>query len=153
MKQRAAKESSKYRTELIDARAKASSSKRFECQYYAADTASAAASDSASDADDEVLFETFSLLQRPNVIEGDIFVSDEENQRVVVEALGANVQDGIAILVRKLKVVPPPKRDTMGNYIHSRMHEMTEDNGYQSLCEFISSNTNTSGAEGWTQLR
>ncbi|KAJ2122987.1 hypothetical protein GGH12_003402 [Coemansia sp. RSA 1822] len=101
----------------------------------------------------EVLFETFSLLQRPNVIEGDIFVSDEENQRVVVEALGANVQDGIAILVRKLKVVPPPKRDTMGNYIHSRMHEMTEDNGYQSLCEFISSDANTSEAEGWAQLR
>ncbi|KAJ2495873.1 hypothetical protein GGH96_006198 [Coemansia sp. RSA 1972] len=101
----------------------------------------------------EVLFETFSLLQRPNVIEGDIFVSDEENQRVVVEALGANVQDGIAILIRKLKVVPAPKRDTMGNYIHSRMREMTEDNGYQSLCEFISSDANTSEAEGWSQLR
>ncbi|KAJ2414952.1 hypothetical protein GGF47_005638 [Coemansia sp. RSA 2524] len=101
----------------------------------------------------EVIFETFSLLQRPNVIEGDIFVSDEENQRVVVEALGANVQDGIAILIRKLKVVPPPKRDTMGNYIHSRMREMTEDNGYQSLCEFISSDPNTSEAEGWAQLR
>ncbi|KAJ2499896.1 hypothetical protein GGH96_003154 [Coemansia sp. RSA 1972] len=101
----------------------------------------------------EVLFETFSLLQRPNVIEGDIFVSDEENQRVVVEALGANVQDGIAILIRKLKVVPAPKRDTMGNYIHSRMCEMTEDNGYQLLCEFISSDANTSEAEGWSQLR
>ncbi|KAJ2499888.1 hypothetical protein GGH96_003146 [Coemansia sp. RSA 1972] len=101
----------------------------------------------------EVLFETFSLLQRPNVIEGDIFVSDEENQRVVVEALGANVQDGIAILIRRLKVIPAPKRDTMGRYIHSRMREMTEDNGYQSLCEFISSDANTSEAEGWSQLR
>ncbi|KAJ2354283.1 hypothetical protein GGF43_003288 [Coemansia sp. RSA 2618] len=102
----------------------------------------------------EVMFETFSLLQRPNVIEGDVFVSDEENQRVIVEALGANVQDGIALLLRKLKVVPAPKRDTMGNYVHSRLHEVTEDNGYMSLNEFISSDPNTSEAGGWwDQLR
>ncbi|KAJ2368700.1 hypothetical protein H4S02_001101 [Coemansia sp. RSA 2611] len=100
----------------------------------------------------DVLFETFSLLQRPNVIEGDVFVADQENPRVVVEALGANVQDGIAILIRKLRVIPPPKRDSLGNYIHSKIHEVSEENGYLSLSEFISSDCNTSDAEGWAEL-
>ncbi|KAJ2448116.1 hypothetical protein EV183_005590 [Coemansia sp. RSA 2336] len=100
----------------------------------------------------DVLFEKFSLLQRPNVIEGDIFVSDEENPRVVVEALGANVQDGIAVLIRKLKVVPAPKRDSMGNYVHSKVHEVTEDSGYVSLSELISSDVETTDAGEWERL-
>ncbi|KAJ2849754.1 hypothetical protein IWW36_002402 [Coemansia brasiliensis] len=100
----------------------------------------------------DVLFETFSLLQRPHVIEGDVFVSDEENPRVVVEALGANVQDGIAILIRKLKVVPAPKRDSMGNYIHSRVHEISEESGYVSLSELISSDVETTDAGEWERI-
>ncbi|KAJ1789543.1 hypothetical protein LPJ59_005326, partial [Coemansia sp. RSA 2399] len=51
----------------------------------------------------DVLFETFSLLQRPHVIDGDVVVSDAQNTRVVVECLGANVQDGVALLLRKLR--------------------------------------------------
>ncbi|KAJ1861065.1 hypothetical protein LPJ78_005553 [Coemansia sp. RSA 989] len=100
----------------------------------------------------DVLFEKFSLLQRPNVIEGDVFVSDEENPRVVVEALGANVQDGIAVLIRKLRVVPAPKRDSMGNYIRSRVHEITEESGYVSLSELISSDVETTDAGEWERV-
>ncbi|KAJ2285009.1 hypothetical protein IW141_005967 [Coemansia sp. RSA 355] len=96
-------------------------------------------------ASDDVVFETFSLLQRPHVIEGDIFVSDEENMRVVVEALGANVQDGIAILVRKIKVVRAPTRDTMGNYVRAAV-DADIDMENLSLAELVSSDPETSEA-------
>ncbi|KAJ2386852.1 hypothetical protein GGI23_006405, partial [Coemansia sp. RSA 2559] len=64
----------------------------------------------------DVLFETFSLLQRPHIIDGDIVVADAQNTRVVVECLGANVQDGMALLLRKLRSEAPPTMDDMGNY-------------------------------------
>ncbi|KAJ1806997.1 hypothetical protein LPJ56_004958, partial [Coemansia sp. RSA 2599] len=88
----------------------------------------------------DVLFESFSLLSRPPVIEGDVAVPDAQNSRILVECLGANVQDGVALLLRKLKTVPPPTRDSMGNYIRqTRVHEVDEDGGYLSLSEMISS--------------
>ncbi|KAJ2799156.1 hypothetical protein H4R20_004545, partial [Coemansia guatemalensis] len=51
----------------------------------------------------DVLFENFALIKHPHIIEGDIFVRDEENPRVVVECLGAAVDDGVAILLRRLR--------------------------------------------------
>ncbi|KAJ2783782.1 hypothetical protein H4R18_001534 [Coemansia javaensis] len=101
----------------------------------------------------DVMFETFSLLERPHVIEGDVIVADEDNRRVVVECLGAAVQDGVALLLRKLKTVSAPKRDTMGNYIRTRIHELDEDGGYISLAELISSDPDTSDVPSWSRLR
>ncbi|KAJ2161547.1 hypothetical protein GGF46_001402 [Coemansia sp. RSA 552] len=99
----------------------------------------------------DVLFENFSLLQRPHVIDGDVVIADADNRRVVVECLGAEVKDGVALLLRKLRVVPAPKRDTMGNYIHSKVHEI-DDGGYISLAEMVSSDPETSDAPGWSLL-
>ncbi|KAJ2759372.1 hypothetical protein IWQ57_006571, partial [Coemansia nantahalensis] len=102
----------------------------------------------------DVLFETFSLLSRPPVVEGDVEVADHENHRVVVECLGASSSDGLAVLVRKLRTVPAPRRDSMGNYIHSRIHKVDEECGYVSLAELISSDPDTSDApEAWSHLR
>ncbi|KAJ2794750.1 hypothetical protein H4S07_006666, partial [Coemansia furcata] len=106
----------------------------------------------------DVLFETFSLLQRPHVIDGDVAVADEANTRVVVECLGASVQDGVALLLRRLRTTPPPGRDTLGNYVlNRRSHEAHEhdcDAGYLSLNEMISSDPGTSDAPpGWSRLR
>ncbi|KAJ2808210.1 hypothetical protein H4R21_000166 [Coemansia helicoidea] len=101
----------------------------------------------------DVLFETFALLSRPPVVEGDVEVADHENHRVVVECLGASSQDGLAVLVRKLRTVPAPKRDTMGNYIHSRVHRVDDEGAYVSLAELISSDPETSDApEAWSHL-
>ncbi|KAJ2701699.1 hypothetical protein H4R19_005400, partial [Coemansia spiralis] len=101
----------------------------------------------------EVLFETFSLLSRPPVVEGDIEVADEDNHRVVVECLGGSSQDGLAILVRKLRTAPAPKRDTAGNYIHSRLHMVEDRSGFIPLSELISSDPDTSDVpEAWSQL-
>ncbi|KAJ2696602.1 hypothetical protein H4R19_005725 [Coemansia spiralis] len=101
----------------------------------------------------DVLFENFSLLSRPHLIDGDVDVADAENHRVAVECLGAAVQDGVALLLRKLRTAPAPKRDSLGNYIHSRAHEIDEENGYISLAELISSDPDTSDApDAWTQL-
>ncbi|KAJ2808348.1 hypothetical protein H4R21_000094 [Coemansia helicoidea] len=101
----------------------------------------------------DVLFETFALLSRPPVVEGDVEVADHENHRVIVECLGASSQDGLAVLVRKLRTVPAPKRDTMGNYIHSRVHRVDDEGGYVSLAELISSDPDTSDApEAWSHL-
>ncbi|KAJ1725734.1 hypothetical protein LPJ61_005623, partial [Coemansia biformis] len=77
----------------------------------------------------DVMFETFSLLQRPPVVVGDVAVADEDNRRVVVECLGASSQDGVVLLASKLHTVTAPKRDTMGNYIHSRVHEIDNEGG------------------------
>ncbi|KAJ2770643.1 hypothetical protein IWQ56_002089, partial [Coemansia nantahalensis] len=101
----------------------------------------------------DVLFETFSLLSRPPVVEGDVEVADHENHRVVVECLGASSPDGLAILVRKLRTAPAPMRDSMGNYIHSRIHKVDEECGYVSLAELISSDPDTSDApEAWSRF-
>ncbi|KAJ2454617.1 hypothetical protein EV183_001365 [Coemansia sp. RSA 2336] len=100
----------------------------------------------------EILFETFSLLMRPHVIDGDVVVADEHNQRVVVECLGAAVQDGVAIMIRKLRVVPPPKRDTLGNYIVAPL-AADSDSEYTSLFDLVSSEPETSDApDGWSQM-
>ncbi|KAJ1841260.1 hypothetical protein LPJ73_006171 [Coemansia sp. RSA 2703] len=103
----------------------------------------------------DVLFESFTLLARPPVIEGDVSVPDEQNQRVLVECLGANVQDGVALLLRKLRVVAPPTRDSMGNYVsRTKVHEVDDDGGYLSLSEMISDDPETSGVEdAWMRLR
>ncbi|KAJ2161546.1 hypothetical protein GGF46_001401 [Coemansia sp. RSA 552] len=98
----------------------------------------------------DVMFETFALLQRPHVIDGDVVIDDADNSRVVVECLGADVQDGVALLLRKIRVVPAPKRDTMGNYIHPRT-PWDQDEGL-SLAELISSDPETSDAPGWSLL-
>ncbi|KAJ2359113.1 hypothetical protein GGF43_000360 [Coemansia sp. RSA 2618] len=102
----------------------------------------------------DVLFETFALLQRPRVIEGDVYVADEDNQRVVVECLGASVTDGVALMLRRLRMAPAPKRDSVGNYIHSKAHEIDEKDDHVSLAELISSGCETSDVdELWSQLR
>ncbi|KAJ2121214.1 hypothetical protein IW147_004444 [Coemansia sp. RSA 720] len=101
----------------------------------------------------DVLFETFSLLARPYVIEGDVAVSDADNQRVVVECLGASVQDGVAILIRKLKTVSPPKKDRLGNYISAKV-DSDSDKEHVSLFDLVSSEPETSDADGcWSQFR
>ncbi|KAJ1838658.1 hypothetical protein LPJ70_005372 [Coemansia sp. RSA 2708] len=100
----------------------------------------------------EIMFETFSLLQRPHVIDGDIVVADEDNQRVLVECLGAAVQDGVAILIRKLKIIPPPKKDNLGNYIHTRI-DTDSDKNNPSLFELVSTDPETSDAgDGWSHF-
>ncbi|KAJ2161541.1 hypothetical protein GGF46_001396 [Coemansia sp. RSA 552] len=101
----------------------------------------------------DVLFETFAMLQRPHIIDGDVIVADADNSRIIVESLGAAVQDGVALLLRKTHTAPAPKRDTMGNYIRSKMHEIDDEGGYISLAEMISSDPETSDAPEWSQLR
>ncbi|PIA14562.1 hypothetical protein COEREDRAFT_82689 [Coemansia reversa NRRL 1564] len=101
----------------------------------------------------DVLFENFSLLYRPHIIEGDIFVSDEENTRIVVECLGAAVQDGVALLLRMVRSQPPPKRDSEGNYIRTKANDIEEDSGYVTLSELITSDPDTSDAPVWSKLR
>ncbi|KAJ2783775.1 hypothetical protein H4R18_001527 [Coemansia javaensis] len=100
----------------------------------------------------DVLFESFSLLYRPHMIDGDVIVADEDNQRVVVECLGSASQDGMMLLMRAVRRVPAPRRDTAGNYICPRVHEAGEDSGYISLAELISSDPETSDAPGWSQF-
>ncbi|KAJ2809377.1 hypothetical protein H4R20_000187 [Coemansia guatemalensis] len=100
----------------------------------------------------DVLFETFSILQRPDVIEGDVHVEDEDNPRVVVECLGANVTDGVALLMRKLRVSAAPKRDSLGNFIRTKVHEIDDEGGYMSLSEIISSDPESSDAPVWSRL-
>ncbi|KAJ1764921.1 hypothetical protein LPJ74_006535 [Coemansia sp. RSA 1843] len=100
----------------------------------------------------DVLFKTFSLLQRPHVIDGDIVVADEQNTRVVVECLGANVQDGVALLLRKLRSEAPPTMDAMGNYLRPKVHEVDEDGGYMTLSDMISDDPETSDAPEWSRL-
>ncbi|KAJ1799140.1 hypothetical protein LPJ59_002039 [Coemansia sp. RSA 2399] len=100
----------------------------------------------------DVIFETFSLLQRPHIIDGDVVVADEQNTRVVVECLGANVQDGMALLLRKLRSEAPPTMDDMGNYVRPKVHEVDEEGGYMTLADIISDDPETSDAGEWSQL-
>ncbi|KAJ2783761.1 hypothetical protein H4R18_001513 [Coemansia javaensis] len=100
----------------------------------------------------DLLFEQFTLLQCPHPVGGGPAVADEDNQRVVVECMAASSQDGVALLLRKLHVVSAPKRDTMGNYIRTKVHEIDDDTGYISLAELISSDPETSDAPEWSVL-
>ncbi|KAJ1789542.1 hypothetical protein LPJ59_005325 [Coemansia sp. RSA 2399] len=100
----------------------------------------------------DVIFETFSLLQRPNIIDGDIVVTDEQNTRIVVECLGASVSDGMALLLRKLRSEAPPTMDDMGNYLRPKIHEVDEEGGYMTLSEMISDDPETSDAGEWSRL-
>ncbi|KAJ2549411.1 hypothetical protein EV175_004460, partial [Coemansia sp. RSA 1933] len=100
----------------------------------------------------DVLFETFSLLQRPHIIDGDIVVSDAQNTRVVVECLGANVRDGMAVLLRKLRSEAPPTMDDMGNYLRPKVHDADQEAGYMTLSEMISDDPETSDAAEWSRL-
>ncbi|KAJ2557372.1 hypothetical protein EV175_001388 [Coemansia sp. RSA 1933] len=100
----------------------------------------------------DVLFETFSLLQRPHIIDGDIFVDDAQNQRVVVECLGATVQDGMVLLLRKLRSQAPPTKDAMGNYVSPKILQADEDSGYMTLSDIISDDPETSDAAEWARL-
>ncbi|KAJ1807869.1 hypothetical protein LPJ77_002738 [Coemansia sp. RSA 2523] len=105
-----------------------------------------------SDATD-VQFETFRFMQRPQIIAGDIAVADENNSRVLVEALGAAVEDGVVLLVRKVRVEPAPTRDTLGNFVRPRDHDF-DDADFMSLADIISSDPGTSDAgDGWSELR
>ncbi|KAJ2657396.1 hypothetical protein IW148_005213 [Coemansia sp. RSA 1199] len=92
----------------------------------------------------DVQFEQFSLLYQPHVIDGDIVVSDEDNQRVVVECLGSAVKDGVVLLLRKLCIAPPPKWDTMGNFIRATIAPDSDDG--LSLFDLLSDDPSTSEA-------
>ncbi|KAJ2798718.1 hypothetical protein H4R20_004720 [Coemansia guatemalensis] len=101
----------------------------------------------------DVLFENFALIKHPHIIEGDIFVRDEENPRVVVECLGAAVDDGVAILLRRLREVPAPKRDSLGNYIHTSIYSNNNgDDNSTSLFDMISSDPETTDLPGWSRV-
>ncbi|KAJ2800380.1 hypothetical protein H4R20_004085 [Coemansia guatemalensis] len=101
----------------------------------------------------DVLFENFALIKHPHIIEGDIFVRDEENPRVVVECLGAASDDGVAILLRRLREVPAPKRDNLGNYIHTSIYSNNNgDDNSTSLFDMISSDPETTDLPGWSRV-
>ncbi|KAJ2773503.1 hypothetical protein IWQ56_000967 [Coemansia nantahalensis] len=101
----------------------------------------------------EVQFETFSLLSRPPVIDGDVFVADEENERVVVECLGAAVTDGVALFLRKIAVVPAPKRDSLGHYVRAPVPKQDSEPCYGPLLDLLSSDPDTSEVrESWSLL-
>ncbi|KAJ2077516.1 hypothetical protein H4R24_005087, partial [Coemansia sp. RSA 988] len=91
-----------------------------------------------------VLFDTFSLLQKPYVIEGDVRVVDEDNRRVMVECLGGAVHDGMVLLVRKLRTRPAPVLYSLDDYVRPLSQESNDECGYVSLEEIISSDPDTS---------
>ncbi|KAJ2126595.1 hypothetical protein GGH17_004988, partial [Coemansia sp. RSA 788] len=90
----------------------------------------------------------------PHVISGDIVISEEDNRRVVVECLGSAVKDGVVLLLRKLCIAPPPKRDTMGNFIRASIAPDSEgDDGGLSLFDLLSDDPNTTDArDSWTLM-
>ncbi|PIA19792.1 hypothetical protein COEREDRAFT_79056 [Coemansia reversa NRRL 1564] len=100
----------------------------------------------------DVQFRNFALVKHPHIIEGDIFVHDADNPRIVVECLAAAVDDGVVLMLRKLRVTPPPKRDNAGNYIHSSVYKMDDDADYMSLSELISTDPETSDAPEWSRV-
>ncbi|KAJ2614855.1 hypothetical protein H4S08_001507 [Coemansia sp. RSA 1365] len=100
----------------------------------------------------DVQFRNFALVKHPHIIEGDIFIHDSDNPRIVVECLAAAVDDGVVLLLRKLRVLPPPKKDNVGNYIHSSVYKMDDEPGYISLSELISTDPETSDAPEWSQV-
>ncbi|KAJ2845756.1 hypothetical protein IWW36_004654 [Coemansia brasiliensis] len=101
----------------------------------------------------DVMFDTFALLKHPHIIEGDIFVAEEKNPRVIVECLGAASMDGIALLLRRISVEPPPTKGQLGTYIQSAIRKQDEDSGYCTLADIISSGVDTSDAASeWCHL-
>ncbi|KAJ2773505.1 hypothetical protein IWQ56_000969 [Coemansia nantahalensis] len=101
----------------------------------------------------EVQFETFSLLSRPPVIDGDVNIADEENERVIVECLGAAVTDGVTLLLRKIAVVPAPKHDNLGHYVHPPAPKQDSESSYRSLFDLLSSDPDTSEVpDSWSLL-
>ncbi|PIA19793.1 hypothetical protein COEREDRAFT_79057 [Coemansia reversa NRRL 1564] len=100
----------------------------------------------------DVQFRNFALVKHPHIIEGDIFVHDSDNPRIVVECLAAAVDDGVVLLLRKLRVTSPPKRDNVGNYIHSGNYKMDNELGYMSLSELISTDPETSDGPEWSRV-
>ncbi|PIA19788.1 hypothetical protein COEREDRAFT_79053 [Coemansia reversa NRRL 1564] len=98
----------------------------------------------------EVLFETFSLLYRPRLIDDVVAFPDEENPRIIVECLGAAVEDGVTLLLRKLYMVPAPTHNWNSSYYYSRMREHYDNSGYMSLSEAISSDPDTSDVPDWS---
>ncbi|KAJ2448124.1 hypothetical protein EV183_005583, partial [Coemansia sp. RSA 2336] len=85
-----------------------------------------------------VHFEKFSLLRQPHVLES----AGEGSGRMVVESLGAASQDGIVLLLRKVKQVPAPQHNTVGSYLRSIDVEAS-DSDYVSLAELVSSEPET----------
>ncbi|KAJ1845563.1 hypothetical protein LPJ70_002449, partial [Coemansia sp. RSA 2708] len=91
-----------------------------------------------------VLFDTFALLKHPHIIDGDIFVGDVENPRIVVECLGAVSDDGVVLLLRHMRTAPAPKRDTLERHIQRAPLDINMEDGYQTLADLISSDGETS---------
>ncbi|KAJ1869743.1 hypothetical protein LPJ55_005160, partial [Coemansia sp. RSA 990] len=87
-------------------------------------------------------FEKFSLLRQPHVQERDVAATGERSKQMVVESLGASPQDGIVLLLRKVKQVPAPQHSMVGNYLRSIDVEAS-DSDYVSLAELISSEPET----------
>ncbi|KAJ2801235.1 hypothetical protein H4R20_003757 [Coemansia guatemalensis] len=100
----------------------------------------------------DVLFETFSLLYRPRLFDDDVAITDEACPRIVVECLGAAVEDGVTLLLRKLYTIPTPTYNCMDSYYYSKMREHYDDSGYMSLSEIISSDPETTDVPDWSLL-
>ncbi|KAJ1843880.1 hypothetical protein H4S02_001661 [Coemansia sp. RSA 2611] len=107
----------------------------------------------------DVMFERFLLLSRPRVIAGDVAIADEDHPRVLVECLGAATsKDGVVLLLRRLRLTPSPKQQTMGRFLHTRIgngiSEDEEEDDKLSLLDILTSDPETSdAANGWTQFR
>ncbi|KAJ1941137.1 hypothetical protein GGF37_003684 [Kickxella alabastrina] len=102
----------------------------------------------------ETMFETFSLLARPPVNEGDLVVDDAENPRVVVECLGATTQDGVALFLKRLRTELPPSASLLLAGRKAGGARRAEGCGYLSLEDLLSSDPETSDAPNvWTRLR
>ncbi|KAJ2385758.1 hypothetical protein H4S02_004178 [Coemansia sp. RSA 2611] len=94
------------------------------------------------------MFDTFALVKHPHIIDGDIFVGDEENPRIIVECLGAAADDGVVLLLRHMRTAPAPKRDTLESHIQRAPLDINMEDGYQTLADLISSDGETSEAAG-----
>ncbi|KAJ2365664.1 hypothetical protein H4S01_003121 [Coemansia sp. RSA 2610] len=93
------------------------------------------------------MFDTFALVKHPH-IDSDIFVSDEENPRIIVECLGAAADDGVVLLLRHMRTTPAPKRNTLERHIQRAPLDINMEDGYQTLADLISSDGETSEVAG-----
>ncbi|KAJ2304794.1 hypothetical protein IWW55_002256 [Coemansia sp. RSA 2706] len=104
----------------------------------------------------DVLFERFALLSRPRVIAGDVAIADEDHPRVLVECLGAATSnDGVVLLLRRLRTMPAPRPETVGDYVHARIDADDDDDEDSriSLLDILTTDPETSDAgDGWTQF-
>ncbi|KAJ1832554.1 hypothetical protein LPJ63_003446 [Coemansia sp. RSA 2711] len=102
----------------------------------------------------EIQFHKFSLLFRPCVIDGDVFVSDEENPRVIVDCMGSAVEDGVVLLVRRIRMTGAPSRRNLGAHLHARIDASADSEEDMSFFEMLSSEPDTSDAnESWTWIQ